>query len=257
MVKTTQNNRRQQNPPILRCAGCGAALEQKKRARPKPCPPEKCFVVLVGWIHLDLGHHATILMVENVAVVDKCPGNIRIAEIQAASDTRVRAAARPGRDGETIVEFRILHRHTIDRHQQEVDLMNMEIVGLACTVFDGPIFNGPNRGGNCRRIVHVEDFRLGASHRDEVLGRSVAAHRLLGEIEVPGSRRLGRQQAGKSRAIHRRLGRRPRRRRLHLRRCPCQTSSSAAAVDWDYLPHPWRSRWSGRCLPDWMADRAR
>src|SRR6478736_9155789 len=42
-------------------------------------------------IDLNLGHHATVFVIQNVAVIDERSGNVRIAEVHAHGDARIRA----------------------------------------------------------------------------------------------------------------------------------------------------------------------
>ena len=53
-------------------------------------------------LHDDLGHHSTVFMIQNVAMVDKRACDIRVAEIHADSDIWERPAAEPGRNNNRI-----------------------------------------------------------------------------------------------------------------------------------------------------------
>jgi hypothetical protein len=69
-------------------AGAGAD-KQKDPNRDKPRRDRGPFIRrcsrMPGWrlvgIHLDGRHHAPILVIENVAVIDKLAGNVRIAKV--------------------------------------------------------------------------------------------------------------------------------------------------------------------------------
>ena len=45
---------------------------------------------LLSWIYLDLSHHAPILMIQDVAVIEKRPRNFRIAKIHTDRHAGVR-----------------------------------------------------------------------------------------------------------------------------------------------------------------------
>lgn len=99
---------------------------------------------LVG-VHLNLRHHATILVIENVAMEDEGPDDVRIAKIHSHSDAGVWSGARPRWNDDGVLQIRIGYRHSIDRHYQEVDLMNMEGVHLARVILDGPVLDRRSR----------------------------------------------------------------------------------------------------------------
>jgi hypothetical protein len=79
-------------------------------ARLKPCPGTKRFTCafLDLRIHLYLLHHAGVLVIEDVAVVDKGSRNFGIAEVHAYCNAGIGTAARPVRNRKGVIEFRIL-----------------------------------------------------------------------------------------------------------------------------------------------------
>ncbi len=86
---------------------------------------------LLRWIHLNLGHHAAVFVVENVAVIHKGSGDIGIPKIHAQGHAGIRASARPIRNLDRVLKVGIRDRHSVDCHNQKVDLVNVEGMDLA------------------------------------------------------------------------------------------------------------------------------
>src|ERR1700730_7567270 len=84
----------------------------------------RCTPALRGRQHAHDGHHAVILMPEDVAVIDEIT-DIRSAEVHADSDARIGARAGPVWDLVHVVELLLLrwHWHAVHRQQQEMDLV--------------------------------------------------------------------------------------------------------------------------------------
>ena len=51
-----------------------------------------------SWIDANLGHHAVVFMEQNVAMIDKTAGDVRVAEIHTQSYVVVGALTTPERD---------------------------------------------------------------------------------------------------------------------------------------------------------------
>ena len=137
--------------------------------------------------HADNRHHAEILMIENVAVLDEV-ADCRPAEIHLDLDVCRIAFAVPIGHLEDIVELLLLFRNldAIDGFHQEVDLMHVEFMDLRCAVLDRPFLHG----APCRRYrrwrVGIEDLLLLSIDRDEercAFMPTCAWRTLLGEIK--------------------------------------------------------------------------
>lgn len=82
---------------------------------------------MVGGFDTDESHHSVILMLQEMTVVDEIADGIRIAEIQAQSDTRI--DQRPAvivRDVHRVAEKRLIHRPSQIVEKHEMQLMNVK-----------------------------------------------------------------------------------------------------------------------------------
>src|SRR5208283_5937699 len=91
----------------------------------------------------------------------------------------------------------IAGRFSIHFQNLKVDLMDVESVGLERAVFDRPILNGSDFGGNGRLLIGLEDPLLLSVDRDVKLDGTIGAAEFLGEIQLALGRYCGLSQVGK------------------------------------------------------------
>ncbi len=83
-----------------------------------------------------------VFVLEDVAVINEV-ANISAAEVEAQGHAWIRPATRPERDVNCIEHLLQLwrNRDAIFSHQQKMYLMDVKLMILLRTVFDGPFFN--------------------------------------------------------------------------------------------------------------------
>lgn len=92
--------------------------------------------------HANRCHHAAILVLENMAVIDEIAGR-RATEIHADLDAWIWAASRPVGNLEGIEILTVAHRRAVLLELQKMYLMNMQVVGFYGAVLDNPVFDRP------------------------------------------------------------------------------------------------------------------
>src|SRR5580692_3086002 len=192
-IHSLQHNKKQ--PPSL----------PARRLKPRSCCVTRSG--LVCGIDLNLRHHAAILVVEDVTVIDEGSRNVGIPEIHPYSNAGVWSRPCPVRDDHGVLQLGIRHRYAVDGFHQEVDLVDVEGVHLAGVINDSPIFDVSGVGHDRRRIVHVEEVRYLALYRNVELRAAVGAHVLLREVQLPSDvwsqiRQIG-EAYGLGRGLHR------------------------------------------------------
>ena len=96
----------------------------------------------VSRLHPNDCHHSSILMVENMAMVDEV-AHVRPAEIHPQSYTRIRTGPGPIRNIHCVEELLLfpLQRMPIHRHRQKVNLVNVKFMVLQRVILDRPVFH--------------------------------------------------------------------------------------------------------------------
>src|SRR6476619_3271556 len=102
-------------------------------------------------LHPDDGHHAGVLVIENVTMVEEIAHN-RAAEIHPYLDVWIFACAVPVADLVRIPPLLLIFRHGLSIFLQnlEVNLVHVKFMNLERTILDDPIlhsaFPGDDRG---------------------------------------------------------------------------------------------------------------
>lgn len=73
-----------------------------------------------SWVNLNLGHHATILMIQNMAVIHQGASNVGIAKIHAKGHGSVWPLTSPIGKNDRIPQGRIRNLHAVNRHHEKV-----------------------------------------------------------------------------------------------------------------------------------------
>src|SRR5215467_9626395 len=106
-------------------------------------------------------HHAKVLMQQDMAMKHKGPGGGGIAKIHSHLHARVWVPD-PFPEGNLDGVSHVLVRYGMPVlfEQHEVDLVNMEGMGLERAVLDGPVFDRSHLGGNHRFLIWLKDSLL-------------------------------------------------------------------------------------------------
>src|SRR5580692_11682388 len=118
-------------------------------------------------------HHAKIFVKQDMAVKHEGAGNRGIAEIKATLDAVVGMTwSLP--EG-NLIGVAQLRRDGLSIHfgKQEMDLVDVEIMGLEGVVFDDPVFDGADMSGDCGLLVGFENLLFLSVNRDVELDGTV------------------------------------------------------------------------------------
>ena len=96
----------------------------------------------------DLGHHALVLMAQQMTVEKRYAPNDRIGEIHHQIDISF------NRDIDCIQPFRAFEPNSVLRVNEEVNLMDVERMHLVRAIRDPPVMKGPDGYGCHGRIRH-------------------------------------------------------------------------------------------------------
>src|SRR5271156_3068757 len=109
-------------------------------------------------------------------------GNGRIAEIKAALDAVV-GMTRTFPEG-NLIGVAHLRRHRLSIHfeEQEMDLVDVEVMGLEGVVFDDPVFDRADMSGDCGLLVRFENLLFLSVNGDVELDGTVGSAKFLGEV---------------------------------------------------------------------------
>src|SRR4051812_19639337 len=143
-------------------------------------PGASALHLYLGRLHPNDRHHASILMVEDVAVINKitddCP-----AEVHPHLDIRIFPSAIPVRHLENVVPLLLFFRDRfpVHFHHLEMDLVHVEFMHLEGTVLDGPVFHRAFGGNDRGRIVRIEQLRCLSINGNKEIHRLASRSLLL------------------------------------------------------------------------------
>ena len=129
-------------------------------------------------------HHAKILVKQNMAVKHKSTCDGWITEIETSLEAVVgMTRALPERDLNRVAQVLIGDGLSIHFQYFEMDLVDVEGMGLKGMVFNGPIFHGSYVSRDRGLFVSFEDLLLLSIDRYVELDGTVGSAKFLREIE--------------------------------------------------------------------------
>src|ERR1700722_1528689 len=141
------------------------------------------------WLPPYFVHHSQVLMQQNVTVKQKCPRNRRVPEIHPHLDAVERTLAFPVRNFDGIPQVVIRHWLSVHFQNHEMNLVDVERMGLERSIFDRPILHRSHFRRDDRLLVALEHFLFLTIQRYIKLDGTVDAAKLLRKIDLALCRR--------------------------------------------------------------------